>query len=116
MIDPLRSERFESATEKPQLSFLSPPSPNHPQMRVVELVWQKAEQLFGMKIGEVQTIRRRAVGSDKEREEMFDDFDRQISDVFLFRITEVRATVAHCRGQFPAADADVSAVVRQAHV
>src|SRR5262245_54499766 len=69
-----------------------------------------------MKIGEVEPIWRRAICTNKQREEMFDDLDRQIADQFLFRRPKLGVAISHRLGQHTAPKTDVGSIVGHADI
>ena len=81
-------------TAQAELRLLLPLAPQQAQMREVQLVRQKRQQPLGMKLGKADAIRSRRIGSDKQREKMFVNFDGEIAQPLLVRGQEAACDCA----------------------
>src|SRR5262245_7242594 len=103
-------------TANPVSTFLSPPPPKHPQVRKIKLMRKKSEKLFRMEIRKIQTIRRGAVGSDKQGKEMLDDFNGQIAEPFFTFPSESTSRIRKKLQQTTAAQADMNPIISEAGI
>ncbi len=82
-VEPERSQPGEAVAAEPQIRLFLPAPPEHAQMGVVEFVRQVSQHLFRVEIAEAEAMGRRRAGGDKERQEMLDDLDHQVTEVFF---------------------------------
>jgi hypothetical protein len=66
LVNPRRPEGCHPVTEDAQVGLSAPSPPDHSQVRVIEFVRQEAQNLLGVKIGEIEAVRRGAVRADEQ--------------------------------------------------
>src|SRR5262249_4066865 len=115
-VNPMRPAGRHPVAEDTQVSFIAPPPPDHPQVRVIQFVRQEAERLFGMEVGEIEAVGRGAIRSYKQRQKMLHDLDGQVADALLFGCAERRGAVTHGFRELATPQTDVRAVVGQTDV
>jgi len=91
LIQESRAEGRDGAAEDAKAGLLLPPPPQHPEMRVIQLVRQKAQDALGMEVGEVEPVGRGAVGPNEERQKVLDDLDDEVAQRLLLGRAEARA-------------------------
>jgi len=69
-------------------------------MSIIQLVRQKTERLFGMKIFKVQSVGRCSISADKKWKKVFYNFDNQVAQIFFMMPSITGGRVAKQRTQF----------------
>ena len=115
-VQPIRTKRCDHTAEYFHIRLFLPSPPQHPQMRVIQLMGQEPENPFRMHIGEIKAIRGGAVGSHKEGQEMLHYLNDEVADKLLMGAVQPGGFVSQIFAEYPAAHADVGAVVRKTYI
>ena len=85
-------------------------------MSEVQFVRQERQQLLGMEFRKVDAVRCRRICPHEQRQEVLEDFDRQIAEALLVVLRLLVIAVGDGASQRAAPVRNVDAVVGQAHV
>ena len=115
-VEPLRAERGDRPAERGEVRLFLPAAPDHAEMGVIKLMGEEAERPFRMEVGISQPVGCRAVAADEQGEKMLGHLDGQIAHLFFVRRGKARRRVGESGSELPAPEADVRAVVGEAHI